>query len=112
MEDILKIILIGESRLGKTNLISRYVNNQYREGEDVTLENDIKEYDFDFSGGKIRIKLWDTPGQERFHCLTRQYIIGVDIIIMVYSVDNRRSFEEIKEYWLPTVKERCDENGK
>ena len=116
MKVTLKIILIGESvqgsAPGKTNLIQRYVNNQYREGSLTTIGVDFKTYDFDFLGKKIKIHLWDTPGQGRFQNITKRNIKGSDIIIMVYSVDDRRSFEKIKTFWLPTVKEECGENGK
>ena len=112
MKDILKIILIGEGDPGKTNLINRYVENGDIKNNISTIGTDYKTCGFDFLGKKIKIQLWDTPGQERFRPITKQYIKGSDIIILVYSVDNRRSFEIIKEYWLPTVKEEYDENGK
>ena len=112
MKDRLKIILIGESDSGKTNLIQRYVNNQYREGKCATIGVDFKIFDFDFSDEKIQIELWDTSGQGRFRIITKPFIKGKDIIILVYSVDDRESFEEIKKYWLPEAKKECRKDGK
>ena len=114
MEHRLKIILIGESDPGKTNLISRYVKNEYNENNHATIGIDYKIFGFDFLGKKIIIHIWDTAGHERFRLGTKNCIKGSDIIILIYSVDERTSFEEIKEYWLPTVKEECrkDANGK
>ena len=111
MKDILKIILFGESDPGKTNLISRYVKNQYSENNIATIGIDSKIFGFDFLGKKIKICIFDTAGQERFRHVTKPYIKGSDIIIFVYSVDDRASFEKIKEYWLPTVKKECRKDG-
>ena len=110
MKDTIKIVLIGELFSGKTTLIFRYVNNQYVNNNISNMSVDFKAFDFYFLGKNIKIELWDTSGRKNFRNITKQYIKGVDIIIMVYSVDDRESFEEIKTFWLPTVKEECEEN--
>ena len=115
MKDTITIILFGETNSGKTNLGRRYAYNEYREDTPITLTIDWCNCNYNFSGKKIKIKLWDTPGQNRFRAITksyiRSYIRGSDIIILVYSVDNRASFEKIITFWLPEIKEECEENG-
>ena len=114
MKDTITITLIGNASSGKSNLASRYAINEYRENSQASSTSDIYKCDFDFSGNKITILLWDTPGHERYRNKSEICIKRGDIIILVYCVDDRRSFEDIKEYWLPTVKEECknDANGK
>ena len=111
MKDTITIILFGETNSGKTNLNRRYAYNEYREDTPITLTIDWCNCNFNFSGKKIKIKLWDTPGRDRFRAVTKSYIRGSDIIILVYSVDNRSSFEKIRTFLLPEVKEECEENG-
>ena len=112
MKDTITIVLIGKLFSGKTTLISRYVSNRYIGNNTLTIGASFRFCDFDFLGKNIKIHLCNVAGQERFRCIAEQFIKRVDIIIMVYSVDDRTSFEKIKTFWLPTVEEECRKDGK
>ena len=94
-----KIITIGNSGVGKTSILNRYISNTFREeliptiGLDfsyktVTLEN----------GRKVKLKLFDTAGQEKFRNFSKAYFRNTDCILFVYSVDNYQSFENITDW--------------
>ena len=94
-----KIITIGNSGVGKTSILNRYISNTFREeliptvGLDfsykvVTLEN----------GKKVKLKLFDTAGQEKFRAFSKAYFRNTDCILFVYSVDNYQSFENITDW--------------
>ena len=114
MKDTINIILFGDSLSGKTALIFRYANNGYISKHLSTIGIEFETCYLNFSGRRIKIILYDTPGQRRFVNMTKQYIRGNDIIIFVYSVKDRTSFERIKAFWLPVIKKEQgeDDDGK
>ena len=108
-----KVVLIGESGVGKTSIISRFVNNMY---DDNSLSNmnvafSAKNMKFDAFGGKeIKYELWDTAGQEKFRAVTRFLYKDAQVVILVYDITVKESFNEIKDYWYNQVKENCPTN--
>ena len=101
----LKIVLVGCSTVGKSALINQYINNKFLETQILTIGCDkftkvekIKDLD-------IKINLWDTAGQERFRSLSPMFLKGSNIVILVYDITNKNSFEEIEQFWLDIVKE-------
>ena len=104
----IKIILLGESGVGKTCIINRYINNEFSPDSQPTIGS--------FSSTKIIIKdnikysvnVWDTTGQEKYHSITNLYIKGSNIVIFVYSINSRFSFDGLN-YWYNTVKEIIQE---
>ena len=108
-----KAVLIGESGVGKTSIISRFVNNMY---DDNSLSNmnvafSAKNMKFDAFGGKeIKYELWDTAGQEKFRAVTRFLYKDAQVVILVYDITVKESFNEIKDYWYNQVKENCPTN--
>ena len=108
-----KVVLLGESGVGKTCIISRFVNNIY---EDNTMSNISAAYatktmKFDAFGGKeIKYELWDTAGQEKFRAVTRFLYKDAQVVILVYDITVKESFNEIKDYWYNQVKENCPTN--
>lgn len=97
------VILIGESGSGKTSLINCFTGKPFRidQASTIGLDYSTKSIEFDskFHNKKLLYKLVDTAGQEKFRSLTRQFYINSDAIIFVYDVNNRCTFEEIKNYW-------------
>ena len=102
-----KTILIGESGVGKTCIIVRFINNKYDEGTmSTTGANFIsKSVEFEDYNETLLFQIWDTAGQERFRGLTKIFYKDAKIIILVYDTTNRKSFEEIKNYWYKQIKE-------
>ena len=112
-EKSVKVVLLGEAGVGKTCIISRFVNNMY---EDKTMSNISAAYatktmKFDAFGGKeIKYELWDTAGQEKFRAVTRFLYKDAQVVILVYDITVKESFNEIKDYWYNQVKENCPTN--
>ena len=107
-EKICKVVLLGESGVGKTNIISRYINNTFSE----TLETSsgasyiskimtFKEY----NNKTINFEIWDTAGQEKYRSLTQLFYKDAQIAILVYDITNEESYEEIQNYWYDQIKE-------
>ena len=107
-EGSIKIILLGECGVGKTSLIKAYLNQKFNSNEDT---NDavpvVKNMNIISTKYKsFNIFLWDTAGQERFRSLTSNFYKGSHIVIFVYSIDNKISFEKLKEYWVQSVADK------
>ena len=101
-----KVAFIGEEGVGKTSIISRLINNNFREllmstvgSNFVTKEMLIKDYN-----QSIKFEIWDLAGQEKYRALARVFIKNVVVIILIYDITERKSFEEIKNYWINEIK--------
>ncbi len=108
---ICKTILIGESGVGKTCIIARYINNKYEDGVMTTHGANYisKNVEFDEYNESIMFQVWDTAGQEKYRGLTKIFYKDAKIIILVYDVTNKKSFEEIKNYWYKQIIENANE---
>ena len=102
-EGTIKAILLGESMVGKTALIKRIISNTFE--ETISTNGPSSNYvDIEINGNTLKLTLWDTAGQEKFRSLNKLYYKGAEIEFLVYSVTDRRSFEELKNYWYQEVK--------
>lgn len=102
-KNILKIIILGDSGVGKTSLIQRYVNKKYTQQYKATIGADFstKEVELeDINGGKATatLQIWDTAGQERFQSLGVAFYRGADCCVLVYDVTNEKSFQRLKTW--------------
>ena len=101
----LKIVLVGCSTVGKSALINQYINNKFLETQILTIGCDKFSKVEKIKNLDIKINLWDTAGQERFRSLSPMFLKGSNIVILVYDITNKNSFEEIEQFWLDIVKE-------
>lgn len=97
-----KVILVGESKVGKTSIISRYTNT-FKEKPETTLSAYQKKKMIEVNGYKIELEIWDTVGEERYRSVTSIFYKDALICILVYDITNRDSFESIKSYWHNAV---------
>ena len=100
--DSIKIILLGESGIGKTNLINIYLGKYFNSNEISTLnpcQTDIIKV---INNKKLNVCLWDTMGQEKHRTVTKSFIKGSNIIIFVYDITRRETFLELN-YWVNVV---------
>ena len=111
MEDdkIIKIILLGESGVGKTNLIQVALGQPFQKEKISTLISSYYESEIIIQNKKYVYTLWDTAGQEVYRSLNKSFIKDSKIVILVFAINNRKSFEEI-DYWINSVKESLEEN--
>ena len=94
----IKIMLLGNSGVGKTSLLSKYTRNVFEEIYNVTLGFDFITIDKEIEGRKLRLQLWDTVGQERYRSLASLYYRGADACIFVFDVSTRKTFEDLDEW--------------
>ena len=106
-----KAVLIGESGTGKTSIINRLKTNEFNSTQDSTMCSSmfrkvINIPDF----GSLMVEIWDTAGQEKYRSINKLFYKDSNIVIFVYDITNKKSFDEIKNYWFEQVKENCDLN--
>jgi Ras-related protein Rab-18 len=95
----LKLLVIGDSGVGKSSLLMRFIEDSFDEDQGPTIGVDFKSTVIDVLGNKVKLTIWDTAGQERFRTLTASYYRGAHGVIMVYDVTDRHSFDHIT-MWL------------
>jgi small GTP-binding protein len=100
---LFRIIIIGESFVGKTNLLLRFADEQFDSAFITTIGIDFKVKTMELYGKKIKLHLVDSAGQERFKTLTRQYYRSANGCLLVYDVSDRSSFEHIT-HWMEELK--------
>jgi len=95
----LKILIIGESAVGKSSLLIRFTDDTFDPDIGPTIGVDFKVKTLDVDGNKTKLAIWDTAGQERFRTLTPSYYRGAQGIILVYDVTSKDTFNKL-EAWL------------
>jgi small GTP-binding protein len=104
---LLKIILVGDSNVGKTNILSRYIKNYFSEDTKNTLGVDFQTKDIVKENKKIKTQFWDTAGQEKYKAIASAYYKNAHGALIVYDVTKRESFENAKKWYLE-MKEKSD----
>ena len=107
-----KVVLVGESGVGKTSIINRYLNNTYNENQKSTFAPKFKNKVLNYPeyNKSISFDIWDTAGQEAYRSITKNFYVNAAIGIMVYDIRNRESFENIKNYWSKQLKDSGVQN--
>ena len=110
-----KVVLIGESGVGKTSIISRYITNTFQSqlmatsGANFVTKNLILEDDKEESQS-IKFEIWDTAGQERYRSLAKVFYKNAAVCILVYDITRRSSLDAIKNYWFKEIKENAQKD--
>ena len=105
----IKVILLGDTGVGKTSIINRYINNKFDPDNDSTLSSSFSTKEVIKNDVLYRLNLWDTIGQEKYNAITNILIKGSNIVILVYSVDSLSSFENI-DFWYNNIKDILQED--
>ena len=109
--DTCKILLIGESVVGKTSIISQYVEETFKEDQETSAGASFSTKKLELKNGNlVTLEIWDTAGQEKFRALTQLFYKESSAAILVYDITRKDSFEQIKEYWFNQVKEKSPNN--
>ena len=98
-----KVIFIGESGVGKTSLIKVSIGQQFDTQHTLTLTASYFAKKFFYNNQKFTFNLWDTIGQEKYRALTKMFFIHSNIVILVYDITNKKTFEAL-DLWLDQVK--------
>jgi small GTP-binding protein len=108
-----KVVLLGDSAVGKTSLIRRYVFNQLESSYDATIGCKVTSKEIKILGPKkmerIRLMIWDLIGSKGYHALHARTFVGVNGAILVSDLSRRETLESLEEYWIPSLYNIVDE---
>ena len=106
----IKIITLGDSHVGKTSLIIKYIENKFSTTFVTTMGFDIKNKQITLKDGtEAKLMIFDTAGQERFKSLAENYIRKANGILLVYDISEKQSFQNI-ENWMDSIRENSNES--
>ena len=106
---IFKIVIIGDSGVGKSNLLSRYLKNEFSLDTKSTVGVEFATQRLEIQNFKIKVQIWDTAGQERYKSITNAYYKGAKGALLVYDITKKDTFENIDK-WLFELKRNGDED--
>ena len=102
----LKILIVGDSSVGKTNFINRFIENKFNNNYMTTSGIDLKTANLEIKNKNIRIQIWDTAGQEKYKAITKNLFLKVMGAIIIFDITNEKSFNNLKN-WVQMIKEEC-----
>ena len=106
---IFKLVLIGDSGVGKTNILSRYINNEFSLATQSTVGVEFGSKILKKNGKSIKLQIWDTAGQERYKSITSAYYKGSKGAFVVYDITRKSTFENIDK-WIGELKTNGSED--
>ena len=109
-EMIFKILIIGDTNVGKSNLLLRYVKNDFSVDMKSTVGVEFGSKILKILGINIKAQIWDTAGQERYRSMTSSYFKGSKGVLIVYDITNHSSFESV-DRWINEFRMKSDENS-
>lgn len=104
---LLKIILVGDSGVGKTNILNQFVRNQFNPDSKATVGVEFTTKTVQIDGKTVKAQIWDTAGQERYRAVTASYYKGASGAMLVYDITNSISFNSVRK-WLKEIQDNSD----
>ena len=101
---IVKLLLLGDSSVGKTSIIIKYISNKFMDTNIATLGVDYMDKTVDYNNLKVFLQIWDTSGEEKFRSITRNFYRNADGLLVVFDLTCRESFNHVKN-WINEAKE-------
>lgn len=106
---LLKVIIVGDSGVGKTNLLTYYCEGVFKDNYVATIGVDFKIKMLQIEDKRVKMQIWDTAGQERFRNITQTYYKGAAGIILAYSITDNRSYGNITN-WIKQIETNSSED--
>ena len=106
---LFKMILIGDSSVGKSNILLKYLKNEFDQSSKATVGVEFGTKTVEMNDKKIKIQIWDTAGQERYRSITSAYYKGAKGAFIVYDITRRNTFDNIDK-WISDLKTNGDNN--
>ena len=104
-----KLIVVGETNVGKTSLIKQYIDHTFVEEKTATIGYDTIQKQIDINGKSLRLNIWDTCGQEQYRTINQMFVENSKMALLVYDVTDRETFEELKKYWYHYITDSLEE---
>jgi len=101
----LKIVIVGDSGVGKTNLVKRFISNTYNANSKATVGVEFISKSYKINDHIFKIEIWDTAGQERYKSITAAYYKGAKGALVVYDTTNKETFYNV-DRWISEIKEK------
>ena len=108
-EMMFKIVLVGDASVGKTNIMSKYLKNEFKEDSKATVGVEFGAKQFTIDGHAIKAQIWDTAGQERYKAITSAYYRGAKGAFIVYDITRRDTFDSV-DRWVNDLTAASDKN--
>ena len=99
-----KVTLIGDSGVGKSSIIGRYLSGFFKDDVISTSGANYSQKIYKKNNKKVRLNIWDTAGQEKFRSLGRNFYKDAFIICIIFDITNKQSFDNVKQIWYPEIK--------
>jgi len=106
---LFKVVLIGDSGVGKSNLLSRFTRNEFNVDSKSTIGVEFATRSIAVDGKTIKAQIWDTAGQERYRAITSAYYRGAVGALLVYDISKKPTFENVQR-WLKELRDHADSN--
>jgi len=110
-EFVFKLTILGDAAVGKTSLISQYVESTFQEDYKPTLGANIIRKDVNIDDTKVRLIMWDLAGQEKYNVIRSMYFQGCVGALLVYDITREKTFAAIKDKWLNDFKKYVEQEG-
>lgn len=104
-EYLFKVVIIGDSAVGKSNLLTRYARNEFNLHSKATIGVEFQTQSMEIDGKEVKAQIWDTAGQERFRAVTSAYYRGAVGALIVYDISRSTTFESVTR-WLEELKSK------
>jgi small GTP-binding protein len=108
-ETLVKLLIIGESAVGKSCILLRFAENTFSETFLSTIGIDFKVRPVEINGEKVKLQIWDTAGQEQFRTITKAYYRGAHGIMLVFDVTKRETFDQTRQ-WIQSLRDNVSGN--
>ena len=109
-DDGIKVILLGETGVGKTNIINIATNQNFEPEEKTTIVSSFSKVILKIKKKQYQLNIWDTIGQEQFRQLIKLFYNNSKIVIFVYDITSKESFNELKNYWVKDIESKLGNN--
>lgn len=100
-----RVVLLGNTGVGKTSLYNRICNNEFDSNPAATVQANLRQREYEISGERLYMTIFDTAGQEQYKCVTRWYVTNVDFAILVFDITNPQSLTNL-DSWRSLVTEQ------
>ena len=107
-----KIIVVGESRVGKTSLIKRYTKDQFGGVYLTTVGIDFQDKTIEIEDKKVKLQVWDTAGQERFRNVAKNYFQSSNGFLLVFDITDKESFQKLNDFWMDQLNMHAPKKAK